>query len=195
MIKQNAVLLRYYRVLRRFTLLLLWVLLCLIQFYRSIPAWFVSIIFKRRRHPPIDVTSTSEMHATPIVLIPGNMGDTASTAKALRKRGYNAIDCALGPVSSCHDRACEIFYGLKGGIVDYGAVQSRQKRCACVLGCAGVIACRRTSVLAYLFAGVPALCRARAQAQWSHKVFEYQWVRLDRISQVPTSLPLLSILL
>jgi len=26
----------------------------------------------------------------------------------------------LGPVSSCHDRACELFYALKGGRVDYG---------------------------------------------------------------------------
>ncbi|CAO1632090.1 unnamed protein product [Jaminaea pallidilutea] len=31
------------------------------------------------------------------------------------------ILAAVGPVSSIHDRACELFYGLVGGTVDYGA--------------------------------------------------------------------------
>lgn len=31
----------------------------------------------------------------------------------------------IGPVSSLHDRACELFYGLRGGRVDYGAKHAR----------------------------------------------------------------------
>lgn len=32
----------------------------------------------------------------------------------------------IGPVSSIHDRACELFYALRGGIVDYGAEHSKK---------------------------------------------------------------------
>ena len=42
----------------------------------------------------------------------------------LNARGLHAIDAQLGPVSSCHDRACEIFYALIGGRVDYGAAHA-----------------------------------------------------------------------
>ena len=33
---------------------------------------------------------------------------------------------SLGPLSSHHDRACELFYQLKGGVVDYGEKHSRK---------------------------------------------------------------------
>lgn len=62
----------------------------------------------------------------PVVLIAGNMGDAAKCAGELRARGIRAIDASLGPVSSCHDRACELFFALKGGRVDYGAEHSEQ---------------------------------------------------------------------
>lgn len=62
----------------------------------------------------------------PVVLIPGNMGNVAGTAKTLRMQGIWAIDAHLGPVSSCHDRACELFYALVGGRVDYGSRHSAQ---------------------------------------------------------------------
>ena len=45
----------------------------------------------------------------------------APSAADLRRRGIRAIDARLGPVSSCHDRACELFYALKGGQIDFGA--------------------------------------------------------------------------
>ncbi|EPQ29130.1 uncharacterized protein PFL1_03418 [Pseudozyma flocculosa PF-1] len=32
----------------------------------------------------------------------------------------------IGPVSSLHDRACELFYALRGGTVDYGAEHARE---------------------------------------------------------------------
>ena len=33
---------------------------------------------------------------------------------------------SLGPLSSHHDRACELFYQLKGGVVDYGEKHSKK---------------------------------------------------------------------
>ncbi|KAJ8487302.1 hypothetical protein ONZ51_g4268 [Trametes cubensis] len=36
------------------------------------------------------------------------------------------IFASVGPVSSLHDRACELFYSLKGGIVDYGQKHSEE---------------------------------------------------------------------
>ncbi|EIN14006.1 alpha/beta-hydrolase [Punctularia strigosozonata HHB-11173 SS5] len=36
------------------------------------------------------------------------------------------IFVSIGPVSSLHDRACELFYALKGGTVDYGVDHSRR---------------------------------------------------------------------
>ena len=60
----------------------------------------------------------------PIVLVPGNMGNAAALAASLARRHITAIDAMLGPVSSCHDRACELFYALLGGRVDYGKEHS-----------------------------------------------------------------------
>ena len=39
-----------------------------------------------------------------------------------------AVD--VGPISSLHDRACEAFYQLRGGTVDYGEVHSYESRMA-----------------------------------------------------------------
>lgn len=38
------------------------------------------------------------------------------------------IFAPLGPCSSLHDRACELFYALKGGRIDYGKEHSKQHR-------------------------------------------------------------------
>ncbi|KAI0361462.1 alpha/beta-hydrolase [Trametes cingulata] len=38
------------------------------------------------------------------------------------------IFASVGPVSSLHDRACELFYSLKGGTVDYGEEHARENR-------------------------------------------------------------------
>ncbi|KAI1788803.1 alpha/beta-hydrolase [Ganoderma leucocontextum] len=40
------------------------------------------------------------------------------------ERDRRTIFASVGPVSSLHDRACELFYSLVGGIVDYGAKHS-----------------------------------------------------------------------
>lgn len=65
----------------------------------------------------------------PVVLVPGLMnhgGRTMRLAATLRGRGLDVHAARLGPVSSSHDRACELFYALKGGRVDYGAERAVQ---------------------------------------------------------------------
>lgn len=50
---------------------------------------------------------------------PGNssISDESHTPKPRRR----IIFASIGPLSSLHDRACELFYSLRGGRVDYGA--------------------------------------------------------------------------
>jgi hypothetical protein len=81
--------------------------------------------------------------ATPIVLCPGFLGPAKDEEGAEWGAGSRMYDywgeatqlgTAASPVlcvwpgglSSLHDRACEIFYQLKGGCVDYGAEHSAQ---------------------------------------------------------------------
>ena len=40
--------------------------------------------------------------------------------------GARALFPSVGPVSSDHDRACELFYQLKGGDVHYGEAHARE---------------------------------------------------------------------
>lgn len=47
----------------------------------------------------------------------------ASSSSSLRRQ---TIFAAIGPVSSLHDRACELFYSLHGGRVDYGEAHARE---------------------------------------------------------------------
>ncbi|KAM5530506.1 hypothetical protein V8D89_015822 [Ganoderma adspersum] len=42
------------------------------------------------------------------------------------ERDRRTIFASVGPVSSLHDRACELFYSLVGGTVDYGAKHSHE---------------------------------------------------------------------
>ena len=78
------------------------------------------------RHGPPVCTDFPTL-SVPIVLIPGLMSldcQLKETVVALRARGVNVHAARLGPVSSNHDRACELFYALKGGRVDFGAEHS-----------------------------------------------------------------------
>ena len=65
-----------------------------------------------------------ENHEPPIVLVPGFLGsDSHWDVEAIRDRYQSSrfLTTHPGPLSSHHDRACELFYSLKGGVVDYGA--------------------------------------------------------------------------
>ena len=75
------------------------------------------------RAPPLR-TPEAQLIDCPLVLVAGNMGDATHAAAELSARGLHVVCPPLGPVSSCHDRACELFYALKGGRVDYGAAHS-----------------------------------------------------------------------
>ncbi|ORY04175.1 alpha/beta-hydrolase [Basidiobolus meristosporus CBS 931.73] len=67
----------------------------------------------------------------PVVLVEGFLGFASSKYWGSGLQNYGArrrrlIYLDLGCVSSLHDRACELFYQLKGGTVDYGQEHSRQ---------------------------------------------------------------------
>ena len=40
--------------------------------------------------------------------------------KMFADKGFKTVTASVGPVSSVHDRACELFWQLRGGRVDYG---------------------------------------------------------------------------
>ncbi len=76
-------------------------------------------------------------HRYPIILVYGFMGfdsisftrlyywgGTMDLAKELRGLGYEVHVVRVGPVSSNHDRACELFAAIRGGRVDYGRAHS-----------------------------------------------------------------------
>ena len=43
-----------------------------------------------------------------------------------RDAGQKSVRDVSSPLSSHHDRACELFYQLKGGVVDYGEKHSKK---------------------------------------------------------------------
>ncbi|EKM61368.1 uncharacterized protein PHACADRAFT_134939 [Phanerochaete carnosa HHB-10118-sp] len=84
------------------------------------------------------VSPTRTQGPTPLVIVEGFLGgagpllwgnfgshcdsDCQSDAGKPRRK---VIFVSIGPVSSLHDRACELYYALKGGTVDYGAAHAR----------------------------------------------------------------------
>src|SRR5882762_6112625 len=50
-------------------------------------------------------------------------GPKGDVQEYLKSKGYETFTGSMGPLSSNWDRACELFYFLKGGVVDYGAVR------------------------------------------------------------------------
>ena len=86
----------------------------------------------------------SEKCKYPIILVHGLFGwgldeginnylpywgaNTCNIEKHYAGEGYKIYAASVGPVSSCWDRACELYARLKGGVVDYGKVHS-EKAC------------------------------------------------------------------
>ncbi|PAV22511.1 alpha beta-hydrolase [Pyrrhoderma noxium] len=72
---------------------------------------------------------------TPLILVEGFLSTTGSVGWSPLKRylsGYekslgdrDVMIASVGPISSLHDRACELYYAIKGGTVDYGEDHSR----------------------------------------------------------------------
>lgn len=46
--------------------------------------------------------------------------------KYLNRKEFVVKTATVGPISSNHDRACELFYQIKGGLVDYGISHSKE---------------------------------------------------------------------
>ena len=46
--------------------------------------------------------------------------------KMIAEQGFKTVTASVGPISSVHDRACELFWQLKGGRVDYGAEHAKK---------------------------------------------------------------------
>ena len=78
-------------------------------------------------------------YTVPIVLCAGFLGPAKDESTDSSSRFYDywgdatGLSCPDSPIlcvwpgglSSLHDRACEIFYQIKGGVVDYGEQHSR----------------------------------------------------------------------
>lgn len=60
------------------------------------------------------------MKNKPIILVHGFLGAGKEWYWGKWKSLPNCFLAHVGPVSSLHDRACELFYQIKGGCVDYG---------------------------------------------------------------------------
>lgn len=88
---------------------------------------------------PIEVATKMKSTATkcPVVLIHGVFGYSKTRPlwnswspywpeEALRELNQNHLILDVGALSSDHDRACEAFYQLFGGRVDYGEDHSRE---------------------------------------------------------------------
>ncbi|KAH8822751.1 alpha/beta-hydrolase [Flagelloscypha sp. PMI_526] len=89
---------------------------------------------------PLDSQSNSTIEYTPLVIVEGFLGGVGDLVRG-NFQTYLDLDCRvtrrprrriifphIGPVSSLHDRACELFAALKGGIVDYGEEHSKNHR-------------------------------------------------------------------
>ncbi|KAJ4484950.1 alpha/beta-hydrolase [Lentinula edodes] len=77
--------------------------------------------------------SSVQCQCIPLVIVEGFLGRTGSRIWGDFERHLNqecyqckrrVIFAPVGPVSSLHDRACELYYSLVGGTVDYGEEHS-----------------------------------------------------------------------
>ncbi|KAF8973636.1 hypothetical protein BDZ97DRAFT_1776025 [Flammula alnicola] len=79
---------------------------------------------------------TNKYDPVPLVIVQGFLGTTGvvSWDYHINKFGPNSLERRkiilpnIGPVSSLHDRACELYYSLVGGRVDYGVQHSLTHR-------------------------------------------------------------------
>jgi triacylglycerol lipase len=53
-------------------------------------------------------------------------GTALDIQQYLRDRGFEVYTTSVGPITSNHDRACELYFQIKGGRVDYGAEHAKK---------------------------------------------------------------------
>ncbi|KAF8078840.1 hypothetical protein FPV67DRAFT_81694 [Lyophyllum atratum] len=77
------------------------------------------------------------LEPVPLIIVEGFLGGAGAVLwgdfEQYLNEGYSGkprsvIFARVGPVSSLHDRACELYYALRGGTVDYGEDHSRIHR-------------------------------------------------------------------
>jgi triacylglycerol lipase len=85
----------------------------------------------------VPVHADFQQNSDPVILVPGFLaftelplsgihywGGTIDLVEELRSAGYRVYAADIGPVSSNHDRACELYAFIRGGVVDYGEAHS-----------------------------------------------------------------------
>ncbi|KAF9076043.1 alpha beta-hydrolase [Rhodocollybia butyracea] len=81
----------------------------------------------------VELTTDIHCQCLPLVIVEGFLGHTGPVIwggfeRYLNKECYgckrDVIFTSVGPVSSLHDRACDLYYALVGGTVDYGEEHS-----------------------------------------------------------------------
>ncbi len=108
-------------------------LLCLV--FMAFLAFFGSSVCLAARPAPAAISGMD----CPIVLVHGFMGwgrdEMAGYSywggffdieKMFSDKGFKAVTASVGPISSVHDRACELFWQLRGGRVDYGEEHAKR---------------------------------------------------------------------
>ncbi|KAI8990569.1 alpha/beta-hydrolase [Trametes punicea] len=84
--------------------------------------------------------SSADVDPAPLVIVEGFLSGAGAVVwgnfeehsnyacKSNGEQIRRTIFTSVGPVSSLHDRACELFYALVGGTVDYGEKHSQENR-------------------------------------------------------------------
>ncbi|MBF0546052.1 MAG: lipase [Candidatus Riflebacteria bacterium] len=110
----------------------------------SFDRWFLIFVFTLitsiQSYAATEITTKIKGKDCPIVLVHGFLGwgrdemagylywggNALDIEKHLAKKGFQVFTASVGPISSVHDRACELFWQLKGGCVDYGAEHAKK---------------------------------------------------------------------
>ncbi|MFO7848563.1 MAG: triacylglycerol lipase [Spirochaetia bacterium] len=79
----------------------------------------------RNNHPIIFVYGFMGFDSQSFVRWP-YWGGAVDLEKELTELGFTVYTANIGPVSSNHDRACELYAAIKGGRVDYGELHSKE---------------------------------------------------------------------
>ncbi|RDB29699.1 Lipase [Hypsizygus marmoreus] len=84
---------------------------------------------------PTCIEDKPKLEPVPLIIVEGFMSSTGSTTlwgdfeqslnRSCKGKRRRVMFASVGPVSSLHDRACELYYTLRGGAVDYGEEHSK----------------------------------------------------------------------
>ncbi|KDN36776.1 hypothetical protein K437DRAFT_260026 [Tilletiaria anomala UBC 951] len=81
---------------------------------------------KTEAQPCAESSACESISASPSYISSISSNSSSERARLRPYRPRRVIFAPIGPVSSIHDRACELFFALKGGVIDYGAEHARE---------------------------------------------------------------------